>query len=73
MASRVAKYGIEFNFLQYLAGGLSIRLTKTKFMKLAKVLSVVKWFLNAFRVIAHFLMQRITKFSQGIILFIHTV
>jgi len=33
MASRATKYGIEFNFLPYLAGGLSIRPTKTKFMK----------------------------------------
>jgi len=29
----VAKYGIEFNFFPYLAGGLTIRPTKTKFMK----------------------------------------
>jgi len=33
MASCVAKYGNEFNFLPYPAGGLTIRPTKTKFMK----------------------------------------
>jgi hypothetical protein len=33
MASRMAKYGIEFNFFPYLAGELTIRPTKTKFIK----------------------------------------
>jgi len=69
MASRVAKYGLEFNFFPYLAGGLTIRPTKTKSMKFGEGIVFAQEILGALqKAVSHvtcFVSRRVSLQTGG--------